>query len=440
MWLWIALSIVLSLLFLNKKKVSFHNLIWILLPIDFYGIEINGFLLKPYMIFAVLLLFLGKNLKEKKFSASAFAFLLFMIVAIFITDLLNGSVIDSVRQHLLFLFVVICAFSYIANINEVGEYKQISDVIVATSLGYGAVYILAYILFSCGIGLSGIIAYSRYEPGMIMQFSNNIDGVYAISYRLRGLLIDPNSLICSFLPSLAISATQLFSENSKYKLKYMFSIIISSTCIMLTNSRMAIICFVFTLLLIAIYILRTKQLTRLHLFIITFLLLILLLFIAYIFSLDSNFLTRAVESLTQSFSYRSSLTDEYGRFNIWKENWNKLVENNLWFGVGQNQIQYYSPLKRAIHNTWLEWICGTGIIVGTIVNIVFIFGWHISKNLLNSIRGDVGLYDFIKGVSISYIGILLALCSVDNITNSYLVLLLAIIFYFKQSIKSMFRN
>ena len=55
-WIWIIASWVLSYLALGKNKVSFEHLIWILLPVDMYGISVAGATIKPYMIFCMILL------------------------------------------------------------------------------------------------------------------------------------------------------------------------------------------------------------------------------------------------------------------------------------------------------------------------------------------------------------------------------------------------
>ena len=62
------------------------------------------------------------------------------------------------------------------------------------------------------------------------------------------------------------------------------------------------------------------------------------------------------------FGDRASLNSEYGRFTIWKANLEYLIQNGKeWFGVGQNQIYLLTGRNLACHNTWLEWICVTGV-------------------------------------------------------------------------------
>ena len=64
-WIWIIAAWVLSYLALGKKKTSFEHLIWILLPVDMYGITMAGATIKPYMIFCFFLFILIQGLLPK---------------------------------------------------------------------------------------------------------------------------------------------------------------------------------------------------------------------------------------------------------------------------------------------------------------------------------------------------------------------------------------
>ena len=45
----------LSFAALGRRRVHFEHLIWMLLPIDMYGVQLAGFTLKPYMLFSAVL-------------------------------------------------------------------------------------------------------------------------------------------------------------------------------------------------------------------------------------------------------------------------------------------------------------------------------------------------------------------------------------------------
>lgn len=67
------------------------------------------------------------------------------------------------------------------------------------------------------------------------------------------------------------------------------------------------------------------------------------------------------------------IDDEYGRFTIWKEAVGILMEKNPFFGIGMGQMQFYTSVNRACHNTWLECLCGNGIILGSIFILFLLF-------------------------------------------------------------------
>lgn len=51
-WAWIAAAVAISWLFC-KKGISWYHYIWLLLPIEMYGVTIAGATLKPYMLFGI---------------------------------------------------------------------------------------------------------------------------------------------------------------------------------------------------------------------------------------------------------------------------------------------------------------------------------------------------------------------------------------------------
>ena len=63
MWVWIIAAIAISWL-LCRKKVAWYHYIWMLLPVEMYGITIAGATIKPYMILGVFMII--KNLLDRK--------------------------------------------------------------------------------------------------------------------------------------------------------------------------------------------------------------------------------------------------------------------------------------------------------------------------------------------------------------------------------------
>ena len=128
------------------------------------------------------------------------------------------------------------------------------------------------------------------------------------------------------------------------------------------------------------------------------------------------------------FTARAGLNDTGGRFTIWKYNARWLSDNGrLLFGVGQNQISNLTTVGKACHNTWLEWICGTGLIIGLIIDLWFILAPVCLKK--RTMAMDVNdVKDTLPAV-LSYVTVLICISTVDNITNSVLLFLMLIFRY-----------
>ena len=87
-------------------------------------------------------------------------------------------------------------------------------------------------------------------------------------------------------------------------------------------------------------------------------------------------------------------------------------------------MQYRTATNLMCHNTWLEWLCGCGLIVGGATIVYFVAAL---KNMFSKIKTA----KFTGENSIIYIAIMLGLVSivielatVDNLTFSYLWFLL----------------
>ena len=127
---------------------------------------------------------------------------------------------------------------------------------------------------------------------------------------------------------------------------------------------------------------------------------------------------------------------EYGRLTIWKTNIQYLIGNNKeLFGVGQNQIYLLTERGLACHNTWLEWICGTGIFLGVAIDLWFILAPLKYKKRAIGL-GDENTKNAIPLI-MAYVIVVVCISTVDNITNSVLLFLMLILRYgtINQSIK-----
>ena len=411
-WIWIAAALLISMLLLKGKHISFVNYLWVLLPIDMYGVTIASVTIKPYMAFCAVLLIMFLYGRKRSFFIGNTA-ILFVLLGTLAVNMFNGGTQESLRSVSMVIVVYLCAAVYASSVDE--NIREIPDAIVAASIGYGIVFLTAYLLFNFGINLPGIAAIGRTETGMIMQFDNMSGGEFIRSFRLRGFNIDPNASVGLFLSAFAIDVATLFSGERKKGRVYRVSFALSLVCIFLTSSRMGIAVALFTIVVSGVSTLRmiSEDQRRKILNRIAGLSLLLLPALAYIV-----IKTNILGNLLQGFSNRSGFNDQYGRGSIWREAISTWIQRGFLFGVGTGNIKYFISTQIESHNSWLEWLCGCGILAGGAVIITFI------SILSHGIRVKrAGLYDdkiLFQALLTGLIGMVLSLISVDNITNGYL--------------------
>lgn len=413
MWLWITAALILSFLPLINKKIEFSNYIWLLIPIDAYGISVAGATIKPYMIFAAFLpiLFYCKN-KGTGFElqTSKNQLLLGIISILIITvNLINCDNLSSVKAAFMTLVVYVCALFY-TSCSDPKNAEQLNKIFIASAFGCGIIYIAGYLMFKIGSNMEGIVALTRQDDGMLLRLTNMVSGQQVIAYRLRGFAFDPNTLPIQFIFAISACVSGFFK---KFNLYHLITLFISVTCIILSNSRMGILCCGLAVLITMIVKISqfksNKQKTACILASLTS-------FAAMFLFFASHLGQRLLSNLLSIYSNRSSLTDEYGRFSIWKEclriYWNK----SPLLGVGFNNMSSYTETERMTHNTWLQFICEFGIIVGGIAVLYFIITLVIGFLKLKKYRNSNAYVVLLVG----YMVIIISITSVDNITCSYL--------------------
>ena len=92
-WFWIVLAWLLSALALGKRHISMEHFVWILLPIDMYGIQVAGITIKPYMVFCgwlFLRMLLNGQTKIKAIRGWTLP-AIGIIVILFIVNMFNSS-------------------------------------------------------------------------------------------------------------------------------------------------------------------------------------------------------------------------------------------------------------------------------------------------------------------------------------------------------------
>lgn len=412
-WVWIIAAIAISWL-LCRKKVAWYHYIWMLLPVEMYGITIAGATIKPYMILGMFMII--KNLLDRKAHKvpAAFVAIIFLLT---ISDILNGLIIASIMQHVMFLVIIYIAYNYVLiSENDDDLLKNIEVSTIATTIGYGLVFLVAYWFYSRGIGFGGIYTTDRYSAGMFLNF---ISTGGQTTVRLRGFCIDPNSVVTTLIPGASFGLARLLYKNGG-KFRSLVAVILYAIVMDLSGSRMAVVCTVAMVIIMLMMGYKQAE-NKLWWFGLIALVLLVVSFMAvYRFQ-------NIASEVYSFFTARAGLNDTGGRFTIWKYNARWLSDNGrLLFGVGQNQISNLTSVGKACHNTWLEWICGTGILLGGIIDLWFIMTPFAFLNHLK--RNRISIRDVIP-IVLAYVTALICITTVDNITNSVVLFLMVIFRY-----------
>lgn len=412
-WVWIIAAIAISWL-LCRKKVAWYHYIWMLLPVEMYGITIAGATIKPYMILGVFMII--KNLLDRKAHKVPAAFVA-IIFLLSVSDILNGLIIASIMQHVMFLVIIYIAYNYVLiseNDDDLLENIEVST--IATTIGYGLVFLVAYWFYSRGIGFGGIYTTDRYSAGMLLNF---ISTGGQTTVRLRGFCIDPNSVVTTLIPGASFGLARLLYKNGG-KFRSLVAVILYAIVMDLSGSRMAVVCTVAMVIIMLMMGYKQAE-NKLWWFGLIVLVLLVVSFMAvYRFQ-------NIASEVYSFFTARAGLNDTGGRFTIWKYNARWLSDNGrLLFGVGQNQISNLTSVGKACHNTWLEWICGTGILLGGMIDLWFVITPFVFLDRLK--RNRIFIRDIIP-IVLAYVTALICITTVDNITNSVVLFLMVIFRY-----------
>ena len=412
-WVWIIAAIAISWL-LCRKKVAWYHYIWMLLPVEMYGITIAGATIKPYMILGVFMII--KNLLDRKAHKVPAAFVA-IIFLLSVGDILNGLIIASIMQHVMFLVIIYIAYNYVLiseNDDDLLENIEVST--IATTIGYGLVFLVAYWFYSRGIGFGGIYTTDRYSAGMLLNF---ISTGGQTTVRLRGFCIDPNSVVTTLIPGASFGLARLLYKNGG-KFRSLVAVILYAIVMDLSGSRMAVVCTVAMVVIMLMMGYKQAE-NKLWWFGLIALVLLVVSFMAvYRFQ-------NIASEVYSFFTARAGLNDTGGRFTIWKYNARWLSDNGrLLFGVGQNQISNLTSVGKACHNTWLEWICGTGILLGGMIDLWFVITPFVFLDRLK--RNRIFIRDIIP-IVLAYVTALICITTVDNITNSVVLFLMVIFRY-----------
>lgn len=413
-WAWIAAAVIISWLFC-KKGISWYHYIWLLLPIEMYGVTIAGATLKPYMLFGICII-VGDFVRNK--TIRVHAAIVAVIFALIFSDYLTGFVMASVMQHIMFILVLMIGYCYQNYQCDGIEFDEMGQATLAATIGYGIVFTVAWMMFNRGVTADGIYASERLDAGIVLRLASFGGNV---SSRLRGFCIDPNSVITTLIPGATYALANIVYRKQDI-IKSLLAIVVYLAVVFYSGSRMALICS-FAMLVI-FFIIGYRKSENKRRMAVAGMASVGVLLVALIINMDTIILEVA-KIWADLFGERASLGSEYGRLTIWKTNIEYLISNSKeWFGVGQNQIYLLTERGLACHNTWLEWICGTGIILGVIIDFWFILAPVRFKKRSMGMSGENAL-----PIIMAYITVVVCISTVDNITNPVLLFLMLILRY-----------
>lgn len=413
-WAWIAAAVIISWLFC-KKGISWYHYIWLLLPIEMYGVTIAGATLKPYMLFGICII-AGDFVRNK--TIQVHAAIVAVIFELIFSDYLTGFVMASVMQHIMFILVLMIGYCYQNYQCDGIEFDEMGQAALAATIGYGIVFTVAWLMFNRGVTADGIYASERLDAGIVLRLASFGGNV---SSRLRGFCIDPNSVITTLIPGATYALANIVYRKQDI-IKSLLAIVVYLAVVFYSGSRMALICsFAMLVIFFVIGYRKSENKRRMA---VAGIASVGVLLVALIINMDTIILEVA-KLWADMFGERASLGSEYGRLTIWKTNIEYLINNSKeWFGVGQNQIYLLTERGLACHNTWLEWICGTGIILGAIIDFWFILAPVRFKKRSVGMGGENAL-----PIIMAYITVVVCISTVDNITNPVLLFLMLILRY-----------
>lgn len=412
-WVWIIAAVLLSVILCNGYNIRWHHYIWLLLPIECYGIPLVGATIKPYMIFG-LLITISNIMQHKHFYLPRTPFLIIMLI--FISDCFTGLILASIMQHVMFFVVMFIAYQYLIACDNELQLEEIEIVLIATLIGYGVIFACSQICFSLMPNAPGLFTTDRLSTGMFLRFLET-GGTFDI--RFRGFCIDPNAVISTLIPGAVVAFSYLL--RSEKIVTNLFAVLLYCNVVVMSGSRMALLCSIgCALVLLFIKYRQAANRAKWIVWIITCGILVCIQSLICEYGLWDYFFSK-IENI---YSARAGITDKDGRFTIWIYNLSTLFDNRsfIW-GVGQNQISQITLLGKACHNTWLEWICGTGIFIGSFISIWFITTPLAFSHKLQEIQksGETSIMKI--PLILSFTTVLLCITTIDNITNSILIIM-----------------
>lgn len=423
-YLWAFLGLLLTLLLLRGKNIRPHNLLWAVIPIDGYGPSLLGITIKPIYIVSFILVFFALIRHEFRLKLTKSMFLSTSLFGILITLSLllrgNGNIASDLRIYTFFFIAVISATASLSLIEDKDDIRQIQEVFIASSVGFGLVCIILYLFYSVGLQLPAVVSdYYDHESSIFVVYKTMYNRVLSSSLRLRGFCVEANSANISFI--IGLSSVLGKSVKEGFRIKHLLFSAVILFNIFLTQSRSALliaaaVCFIYLFRFI-----WTKDLSRKR-FILSVFGSLLVVAILSVLTAQFSLFDKLYSLLPSGLTSRSSPNDTYGRFSLWKESLHLLFDGNLLSGVGMGNLPLLSSLEKDAHNTLLEVLCSSGLLVG----IYYIFymmvpPFYALKYVLTNKAVDSDTTFEISTLIISYVGSALLLLTISNVVSLYFI-------------------
>lgn len=404
MMIWITAYCLLSLIPFIKGKYSWEHYIWVLLPIQFFGFSIGGVTIKPYMLFTIIIILTELNniSLDHKTIIGLVCYAGFQIII----DLLNDSDKQSYFIQGLVIIVFLCALVYCSIIWQKQDgINEMFEAIIDAGFAYCIICSMAVLFHYANYRVPYLYASSRNSSGLFVYYSNMMDGELKSTYRLRGFTGDPNLLsISMIIPCVIAYYMRLKDIRNKTRInnvKFFLHIILSLLCIVYSDSRTGIISFLIGFIMVYMFLGDKKNRKKF--------MVLLIGGISFLVIMKYGFVDIILNH------ERSSFFSSTGRVSIWKDALDILFSNNFFVGIGTARMASNDYLGVYCHNTWLEWICSDGIILGNLITLFFcLFGFfQLGKSTTDR--------DRIITMIICYYCCFISLISVDDLANAHLI-------------------
>jgi len=417
-WLWIFISLILTLFFLRNKKIELYNLIWAFLPIEKYGIELMGVVIKPVFIFSLIIITYYVLSGRFKFRLPLYSYITTLLFPILIALTLffrtTSAALGDIKLYALFFFSVVCAASSLSLVSKKDDFRQIRDVIFYTAVGYGLVFFILVNLYNLGFDIPGVWGKTVEGSSIMIELNSVLDGEFISNVRLRGFCNDANYSNIVFILGTVAGIEKWIKDGGG--LKNIFPLILFFLNIFYTSSRSGFLIFAILVSICVVRFFFSSSFGKRKILLLSTILFITLFVIIFLV-FNSDLVDSIYSSLIKNYS-RSKLTGKLGRFTIWQKSIETVFSSTWYAGIGSKMVIFASTLYRDAHNTFVEVLCTSGLFVAIYYTFYFMYPAYLTaKHRIK--RGSSASYG--TYVVISYMMIILVNCTVSSIASAYML-------------------